>query len=82
LFDNYKAMVLGDFVANYYAMCEWFYKTCGQLLEKLEAEGLHENALVVYVYDNVWIQSTDRNGYADHSERSPNEMGTHTPILF
>tara|TARA_B100000212_G_scaffold280965_2_gene220929 strand:+ start:61409 stop:61636 length:228 start_codon:yes stop_codon:yes gene_type:complete len=75
-------MVLGYFVAKYYAMCEWFDKTSGQLLEKLEAEELHENALVVYLCDNGWIQSTDRNGYAAHSERSPNEMGTHTPILF
>ena len=47
LFDKYKAMGLGDFVAKYYAMCEWFDETCGQLLEKLEAEGLRENTLGV-----------------------------------
>ena len=82
LFDKYKAMGLGDFVAKYYAMCEWFDETCGQLLEKLEAEGLRENTLVVYVCDNGWIQSADRNGYAAHSKRSPYEMGTRTPILF
>lgn len=82
LFDKYKAMGLGDFVAKYYAMCEWFDETCGQLLEKLEAEGLRENTLVVYVCDNGWIQSTDMNGYAARSKRSPYEMGTRTPILF
>lgn len=75
-------MGLGDFVAKYYVMCEWFDETCGQLLEKLEAEGLRENILVVYVCDNGWIQSTDRNGYTSHSRRIPYEMGTRTPILF
>lgn len=82
LFEKYKSMGLGDFVAKYYAMCEWFDETCGQLVDKLEDEGLRENTLVVYVCDNGWIQSTDKNGYAAHSKRSPYEMGTRTPILF
>ncbi len=82
LFDKYKAMGLGDYVAKYYAMCEWFDETCGQLLDKLEKEGLRDNTLVVYVCDNGWIQNEDKNGYARHSKRSPYEMGTRTPILF
>jgi len=82
LLAKYKAMGLGEFVAKYYAMCEWFDETCGQLVGKLEEEGLRENTLVVYVCDNGWIQREDRNGYARHSKRSPYEMGTRTPILF
>lgn len=82
LLDKYTAMGLGEFVAKYYAMCEWFDETCGQLIDKLEEEGLRENTLVVYVCDNGWIQREDRNGYARHSKRSPYEMGTRTPILF
>lgn len=82
LFDKYKAMGLSDFVAKYYAMCEWFDETCGQLVDRLEEKGLRENTLVVYVCDNGWIQDENRNGYAKHSKRSPYEMGTRTPILF
>lgn len=69
-------------VANYYAMCEWFDETCGQLLEILDAAGAREDTLVVYVTDNGWIQHPERSGYAPRSKQTPYEGGVRTPILF
>ena len=68
-------------LAAYYAMCEWFDETCGQLLAQLEEKGVAENTLVIYVTDNGWIQHPD-GGYAPRSKRSPYEGGTRTPIMF
>ncbi len=82
LLDKYKAMGLGEFVAKYYAMCEWFDETCGQLVDCLESKGLRDNTLIIYVCDNGWIQNKTANGYAAHSKRSPYEMGTRNPIFF
>lgn len=83
LFDKYKAKgITSDHVARYYAMVEWFDETCGQLLDKLEKEGLTENTLVVYVADNGWIQDADSQGYAPKSKQSANEGGTRQPTLY
>lgn len=77
-------------LAKYYAMCDWFDETCGELLAGLEQRGLNENTLVVYVTDNGWIQKTPesdlpdgwRAPYAPRSKRSPHEGGVRTPILL
>lgn len=83
LFEKYKAKgIASDHVARYYAMIEWFDETCGQLLDKLDAKGLTENTLVVYVADNGWIQDPEGEGYAPKSKQSANEGGTRQPILF
>lgn len=68
--------------AAYYAMCEWFDETCGQLLDQLDKKGIADNTLVVYVTDNGWIQSRELGKYAKRSKRSPYEGGTRTPIMF
>lgn len=62
-------------------MCEWFDETCGALVNHLDAAGVGENTLIVYVADNGWIQG-DSGGYEPRSKRSPNEGGTRTPIMF
>jgi arylsulfatase A-like enzyme len=69
-------------LARYYAMCEWFDETVGQLLDLLEARGLRDDTLVVYVTDNGWIQDPEGNGFAPRSKQSPYEGGVRTPILF
>ncbi len=77
-------------LAKYYAMCEWFDETCGQLLDHLDQRGLSENTLVVYVCDNGWIQRTSqtqtpqgwKGSFAPRSKQSPNEGGVRTPIMF
>ena len=69
-------------VAKYYAMCDWFDETCGQLVDILDQHGVRENTLIVYVTDNGWIQHPEKTSYAPRSKQSPNEGGVRTPILF
>ena len=45
-------------LAKYYAMCEWFDETCGELVDHIDEKGLSENTIVIYVTDNGWIQRT------------------------
>jgi len=76
-------------LAKYYAMCEWFDETCGQLLGYLDKKAISENTLVIYVTDNGWIQRTPntkapagwRGSFAPRSKQSPNEGGTRTPVM-
>jgi len=77
-------------LAKYYAMCEWFDETCGQLLDHLRSKDLTDNTLVVFVTDNGWIQRTPetevpenwRTSFAPRSKQSPNEGGVRTPIIL
>ncbi|HBJ37461.1 MAG TPA: sulfatase [Planctomycetaceae bacterium] len=82
LLNKYRGKVDSLFVAKYYAMCEWFDETCGQLIDRIDQKGLTENTLFVYVCDNGWIQDPDAPGYALRSKQSPNEGGTRQPILL
>ena len=82
LLEKYRDKVDSEFVAKYYAMCEWFDETCGELTGFLDEKGLTENTLIVYVCDNGWIQSPNKGGYAPRSKQSPNEGGTRQPIMF
>lgn len=69
-------------IARYYAMCEWFDETCGELVDHLEEKGVRDNTLIVYVTDNGWIQSPEKKGYAPRSKQTPYEGGIRTPIMF
>ncbi|TWU11520.1 Choline-sulfatase [Symmachiella macrocystis] len=69
-------------VARYYAMCEWFDETCGELLDFLDKNNLADDTLVVFVTDNGWIQSTDSRRYAPKSKRSQYDGGVRTPIML
>ncbi len=83
LFQKYKDKgVESDHIARYYAMCEWFDQTCGQLVDYLDEKGQTENTLIVYVCDNGWIQSSDSKKYAPRSKQSCNEGGTRQPTMF
>ena len=77
-------------VAKYYAMCQWCDETCGELLGYLEAKGLAENTMVIYLCDNGWAAAStnaaDPNqrlwkGFAQRSKGSPYEKGIRTPIM-
>jgi len=81
ILSRYEAPGRSAYVARYYAMCEWFDETCGQLLDHLDERGLTDDTLVLFVVDNGWIQRPDRTGYAARSKRSPYEGGVRTPIL-
>ena len=82
LLKKYKQAGHSDSLVSYFAMCEWFDETCGQLLDQLDQKGVADNTLVAFVTDNGWIQKTDTPGFASRSKRSPYEGGTRTPIMF
>jgi uncharacterized sulfatase len=69
-------------IAKYYAMCDWFDETCGELLGMIDDKGLRDNTLVIYVTDNGWIQNPEKNGYAPRSKQTPYEGGIRTPIMY
>ncbi len=81
LLKRYEKQGRSKFVAKYYAMCEWFDETCGELLAHVKAKGLEKNTIVLFVSDNGWIQNENRRGFAPRSKRSPNEGGVRTPII-
>lgn len=76
-------------VARYFAMCEWFDETCGQLLDHLDKRKLARNTLVVFVIDNGWIQTTSADKESMKSpfggprgKRSPYDGGIRTPVML
>lgn len=68
-------------VARYWAMCEWFDQTCGELLKYLDSQNIADNTMVIYVCDNGWIQKHNASGYAPRSKRTPYEGGIRTPLM-
>lgn len=81
LFAKYRAADRAPNLARYYAMCEWWDETVGELLTMLDNRKLTENTIVIYLTDNGWIQQPNANGFAPKSKRSPYDGGLRTPIL-
>ncbi|MCA9128461.1 MAG: sulfatase [Planctomycetales bacterium] len=82
LLEKYQQPGRPETIAKYYAMCEWFDETCGELIDHLNASGVRDNTIIVYVTDNGWIQNPEANGYAPRSKQTPYEGGVRTPIIF
>ena len=82
ILKKYREQDLPLPVAKYYANCEWFDETCGQLIDILEDRNLRDDTLIVYVTDNGWINREDRSAYAPRSKQSANEGGTRQPIMY
>ena len=81
--EKYLPLAPSSAVANYWAMCEWFDITCGQLVDHIDDQGLSERTLFIYVTDNGWIQDPDKpNRFDAMSKRTPYEMGIRTPMIF
>ncbi len=81
LVEKYRKLAPSDAVARYWANCERFDQTCGELFSMLESHQMINNTIVVYVCDNGWITNPKTGQYAPRSKRSPNEGGTRTPIM-
>ena len=82
LLEKYVGKTPSIHVARYWAMCEWFDETVGDLLAKLEQNGQAANTIVVYLHDNGWIQDPDSPAYAPRSKQSPYDGGLRTPIVI
>lgn len=81
LFEKYRALTDSPHIARYWAMCEWFDETCGQLMDMLEEKGVADNTLIIFICDNGWITQDERPAYAPRSKRSPYDGGLRTPIM-
>ena len=83
LLDKYIDKTESIHIARYWAMCEWFDETCGELLDYLDRHGLADNTLVVFVTDNGYIQRAEAPGpdYA-RSKSSVYDGGIRTPIIL
>lgn len=82
LLEKYQAKAPTQAIAKYWAMCEKWDRSVGQLLDALDERGLAENTLVVYVTDNGWIQEPNANRFAPKSKKSPYDGGLRTPIML
>jgi len=74
LLEKYK----GPKEAKYFAMCEWFDETCGDLLKHIDDKGLRDNTVVVYIADNGWSEGVP--GFRG-SKLTPWEQGVRQPII-
>ena len=54
LLKKYQKEGRGSDLVKYYAMCEWFDETCGELLGYIDEKNLTDNTMVVYICDNGW----------------------------
>lgn len=82
---------LSESAKLYYANIAWFDWGVGQLLDSLEANGVLDNTLIVYINDNGWEQAPDTE-YADEdinfANGGPRGKGSffdtafRTPIIF
>lgn len=82
LLARYRAKAPSVHVARYWAMCEWFDETVGELLGRLDQTGLAKDTLVIYLHDNGWIQDPASPQFAPRSKRSPYDGGVRTPIIL
>ena len=81
LFAKYRDVAPTHHIARYWAMCEWFDETCGELLGFLDREKLADDTIVIYVTDNGWLQQPDAERFAPKSKTSPYDFGHRTPIM-
>lgn len=81
LLKRYADVAPSPYHARYWAMCEWFDETCGELLDFLDERELADNTLVLFVCDNGWIPRQDSKRFAPRSKRSPYDGGLRTPII-
>jgi arylsulfatase A-like enzyme len=81
LVEKYAEKTDSPRLARYWANCEWFDETCGELLDHLDATGHADDTIVLFVTDNGWIQQSDGPRYAPRSKRSPYDGGLRTPIM-
>lgn len=85
LLDKYTAPGRPLPVARYFAMCDWWDETCGQVLDHLDKKKIADNTIVIYLCDNGWTQLPGKGGGAvggPRGKRSVYDGGTRTPIMI
>ncbi len=74
---HYTGKGLSPKAEKYYAMIEWFDKTCGELDSYLAQKHLTDNTVIIYLADNGWDAEQGRR-----AKLSPYEMGIRTPMFI
>jgi len=87
ILKKYAAPDRPERLAKYWAMCEWFDETCGELLDHLAKRKVLDDTLVAFVTDNGWIQETGPvrravGWAAPKSKQSPYDGGLRTPVIL
>ena len=83
LLQKYLSKTDSTPVARYWAMCEWFDETVGELLDYLDRKNLTDNTLVLFVSDNGYIPLAGGGGPdTARSKSSPYDAGIRTPIML
>lgn len=82
LVQHYESKTDSIHIAKYWGNVERFDATVGNLVDHLDAKGLSENTLVLYVCDNGWITNPENGKYAGKSKRAPYDGGLRTPIML
>lgn len=82
LYEKYKKKTDSEYLAKYWAMCEWFDETCGDLFDLIDDKGLTDNTLFVYVCDNGWEQNPNNGSSGKTSKRAPYDLGIRTPFMY
>lgn len=82
LLEKYRDKTDSPHVAKYWAMCEWFDETCGELLDELAERKLSESTLVIYLADNGWVQDPMKAAFGLRSKRSRYDGGLRTPMML
>ena len=72
---------------RYYAMVSWLDERVGELLAHLDAQGLRERTVVVFMADNGWDQTTEGGPLSPHlggprGKFSIYENGFRTPMIW
>ncbi|MCW0219585.1 MAG: sulfatase-like hydrolase/transferase [Prosthecobacter sp.] len=88
-FDLYQGRGIPEHHIPYLASISQFDDTVGELIQMIESRGLAKNTLFVFLSDNGWTPSTQREkkrpvefAHTDESKYSPFEDGLRTPILI
>lgn len=82
LLEKYRPLAPTESIAKYWAMCERFDNSIGELLKIIEQKGRPDNTLIVFACDNGWINLPDASAFAPKSKRSQYDGGVRTQIMF
>jgi len=98
ILKKYSGKTDSPYIDKYYAMCDWFDETCGDILKFLDKKKLTDDTLLLFITYNGWIQPKERRvsipfpygsisskrgfPFMPRSKRSPNEGGIRTPVMI
>ncbi len=70
-----------DWTAKYYANIERLDGGLEAILDHLDAAGIADNTMIIFICDNGWITRKDNGARTGEAKRNPADAGTRTPII-